>query len=61
MNPLTSLNPLLTSAEWESEAFVNNLVRVEILMDGTSRFTTYNSKHEQTAISIMALGRVGHA
>ena len=58
---MNQVNPMLTSAEWDSEAFVDNLVRAEILMDGTSRFTTYNSKHEQTAISIMALGKVGHA
>ena len=58
---MNQVTPMLTWAEWDSEAFVDNLVRVEILMDGTSRFTTYNSKHEQTAISIMALGRVGHA
>jgi hypothetical protein len=47
--------------EFESEAFDNNLVRLELLRDGTSVYTSYNSKSEQTAQSYVGQGGVAHA
>jgi hypothetical protein len=48
-------------AEFESEAFDNNLLRLELLHDGTSVYTSYNSKHEQTALSYVGQKSVAHA
>ena len=52
---------LVASADFESEAYPENILRVEALADGMSVLTTYNSKHEMTAQSFHAIGRVGHA
>lgn len=52
---------LVASAEYESDAFENNIVRVEVLHDGHSVMTSYNSKGEVTAQSFYALGKVGHS
>jgi hypothetical protein len=55
-------NPnVLASTEYESDAFVNNILRLEVLHDGCSVLTSYNSKHEITAQSYHGLGQVGHA
>jgi hypothetical protein len=47
--------------EFESEAFVNNLVRLELLRDGSSVYTSYNSKMEPTAQSYIPQGGIAHA
>jgi len=52
---------LLASTEYESDAFANNILRLEVLADGSSVLTSYNSKHEITAQSYHGLGRIGHA
>jgi hypothetical protein len=56
------MNPnVIASSEYESDAFENNILRLEVLLDGNSVFTSYNSKHEVTARSYYGLGRVAHA
>ena len=52
---------LLASAEYESDAFENNILRLEVLHDGNSVLTSYNSKKEITAQNYHGLGKVGHA
>jgi len=52
---------LLASTEYESDAFANNILRLEVLADGNNVLTSYNSKHEITAQSYHGLGRIGHA
>jgi hypothetical protein len=55
-------NPnVIASTEYESDAFENNILRLEVLLDGNSVFTSYNSKHEITAQSYHGLGRIAHA
>lgn len=49
------------STEFESEAFDNNIVRLELLQDGTSVYTSFNSKHEQTACSYFGERGCAHA
>ena len=52
---------LVASAEFESEAYPENILRVEALADGMSILTTYNSKHEMTAQSFHGIGKVGRS
>ena len=52
---------VLASTEYESDAFENNILRLEVLTDGNSVLTSYNSKHEITAQSYHGLGRAAHA
>jgi len=47
--------PLIASYECESIAYPENILRVEILHDGASVLSTYNMKHEQTALSYVGL------
>jgi hypothetical protein len=55
-------NPnVIASTEYESDAFQNNFIRLEVLLDGNSVLTSYNSKHEITAQSYHGLGRAAHA
>lgn len=48
-------NPIIATDECESVAYPENILRVEILHDGTSVLSTYNMKHEQTALSYVSL------
>jgi hypothetical protein len=52
---------VLASTEYESDAFENNILRLEVLLDGTSILTSFNSKHEMTAQSYHSIGRTAHA
>ena len=52
---------IIASSEYESDAFENNILRLEVLADGCSVLTSFNSKHEITAQSFHGLGKVGHA
>jgi hypothetical protein len=52
---------ILASTEYESDAFEANVLRIEVLHDGCSVLSSYNSKHEQTALSYYGLGRIAHA
>jgi hypothetical protein len=55
-------NPnVIASSEYESDAFENNILRLEVLLDGNRVFTSYNSKHEVTAQSYYGLGKAAHA
>ena len=47
--------------ELVSEAFDNNVIRLELLHDGTSVYTSYNSKNEQTAQSYVGQNGLAHA
>lgn len=58
---ITDRPNLIASTEYESDAFQNNILRLEVLADGASVLTSYNSKHEITAQSFHELGKVGHA
>ena len=58
---ITERPNLLASTEYESDAFQNNILRLEMLADGSSVLTSYNSKHEITAQSYHGQGRVAHA
>jgi hypothetical protein len=46
---------VLAHDECESIAYPENILRVELLPDGTTVFTTFNMKHEQTAKSYISL------
>jgi hypothetical protein len=52
---------VIASTEYESDAFQSNIIRLEVLSDGNSVLTSYNSKHEITAKSYPGLGRAAHA
>ena len=52
---------ILMSHEYASDAFDYNFLRLELLNDGNSVITTYNSKKEQTAITYFGQGGVAHA
>ena len=43
------------AVEWDSEAYPENILRMEMLAEGTSVLSVYNSKHEQTAQSYITL------
>jgi hypothetical protein len=58
---ITERPNLLASTEYESDAFADNILRLEVLADGASVLTSYNSKHEITAQSYHGLGKIGHA
>ena len=47
--------PIIAQEEYESIAFPENILRAEILHDGTLVVSTYNMKHEQTALSYLDL------
>ena len=49
------MDRLIASDESESIAYPENILRVELLRDGTSVFSTYNMSHEQTALSYVSL------
>ena len=40
--------------EFESEAFPENILRIEVLQDGTSILSTYNMSKQQTALSYIS-------
>ena len=52
---ITERPNLLASTEYESDAFADNILRLEVLADGASVLTSYNSKHEITAQSYHGL------
>ena len=51
----------IAQTEFASEAFDNNVIRLEVLHDGTSVYTSFNSKNEQTAQSYVGQNGLGHA
>lgn len=56
------MNPRIAfQTEFDSEAFINNIVRLELLHDGTCVYTSFNSKKEQTALSYVGQGGAAHA
>ena len=44
-----SRSVLVAQTEFESETYADNFVRVEVLDNGTSVYTAYNSKKELVA------------
>jgi hypothetical protein len=46
---------IIAQDECESIAYPENILRAEILHDGTLVYSTYNMKHEQTALSYFGL------
>lgn len=52
---------IIASMEYASEAFDDNILRLELLNDGASVVTAYNSKKEQTAQTYFNQGGVAHA
>lgn len=48
--------------EFESEAYPDNVLRIDILQDGTSVLSVYDSTHKQTALSYRNCnGKAAHA
>ena len=55
-------NPLIPIWQVESDAYPDNVIRVEVLLDGTSQTTIFNSKGEQMAQSFRSpVERIGRA
>jgi hypothetical protein len=52
---------ILLTQDYASDAFADNIIRLELLADGVSVYTTFNSKKEQTAQSYVSQGGVAHA
>lgn len=52
---------VLFTDEIPSDAFVNNIVRLEILHDGGRILTSFNSQGEMTAQSVLTTGKVANA
>ena len=50
---------IIAQADYASEAFENNTVRVEVMHDGSATYATYNSKNEQTAVSYLPIAGKG--
>ena len=46
---------IMLQDDFESEAFPENILRVEVLQDGTSVLSTYNMSKQQTALSYVSL------
>ena len=46
---------VLATGDCESIAFPENILRVEVLKDGTAVYSTYNMSGEQTALSYVGV------
>jgi hypothetical protein len=52
---------ILASTEYDSEAYPDNKLRLDLLHDGVSVLTTFDSKGNLTAQSYHSSGKVAHA